>query len=69
MQGYEGGYCWWLLVGQMGWECKLVDLVSSSFIFFFLPPLSVELVEISQSLLGGACGIEGTEAVVSGRGE
>jgi len=61
------GYCWWLLVGQMGWECKLVDLVVN-YSFFFLPSLSVELVEISQSLLGGTCGVEGTEAVVSGRG-
>jgi len=37
-------------------------------LFFFLPSLSVELVEISQSLLDGACSVEGTEAVVSGRG-
>ena len=32
-------------------------------LFFFLPSLSVELVEISQSLLDGACSVEGTEAV------
>lgn len=38
-------------------------------LLFFLPSLSVGLVEISQSLLGGACGVEDTEAVVSGGGE